>query len=77
MTVPVRNPQQKFREDAVTPMEVLSLYTDPILPELADTAYAPRHECRVFMHPAIFLGHNTHPYRVSSGSAKSPTPKGT
>ena len=63
MTVSVRNPQQKFREEPVMPMEVLSLYADPILPELPDAVFAPGYECRVFMHPAMFLGHNTH--RVS------------
>jgi hypothetical protein len=61
MTVSVGNPQQKFREDAVMPMQVLSLYADPILPELADAVFVPRHECRVFMHTDMFLGQNTHP----------------
>jgi hypothetical protein len=63
MTVSVRNPPQKFREDTVMPMEVLSLYADPILRELAGTILAPGQWCWVFMHPALFLGHNTH--RVS------------
>jgi hypothetical protein len=63
MTVSVRNPQQKLREDAVMRMQVLSLYADPILPELADAVFARGRECRVFMHPAMFLGDNTH--RVS------------
>jgi hypothetical protein len=42
------------------PMEVLSLYADPIRPALAGQGFAPGQGCRVFMHPAEFLGHNTH-----------------
>ena len=61
MTVSVRNLQQKYRKDTVMPMEVLSLYADPIWPELAGRVFAPGPGCWVFMHPPIFLGHNTHP----------------
>ena len=63
MTVPAGNPQQKFREELVMPMEVLSLYADPIFPELAGNVKAAGQGCWVFMHPAVYLGHNTH--RVS------------
>ena len=45
------------------PMEVLSLYADPIWPELAGSVPASGQGCRVFMHPALLLGHYTH--RVS------------
>jgi hypothetical protein len=45
------------------PMEVLSLYADPIWPRLGGSVNATGQGCRVFMHPAVFLGHNTH--RVS------------
>src|ERR1017187_5572435 len=37
MTVPVGSPQQKFRVDAVMPMEVLSLYADPIRPAYSES----------------------------------------
>ena len=60
MTVPVGNPQQKFREDTVMAIEVLSLDADPILPELAGSGKAPGQGCWVFMRPAMFLRHNTH-----------------
>src|ERR1035441_2534999 len=60
MTVPVGSPQQKFREDTVMPMEVLSLYADPIGPALAGGVFAPEQGCRVFMHPAGVLGQFTH-----------------
>src|ERR1035438_1604750 len=63
MTVSVRDPQQKLRADAVMPMEVLLLYADPIRPALACGDFAPGQWCWVFMHPAMFLGDNTH--RVS------------
>jgi hypothetical protein len=42
------------------PMEVLSLYADPIRPALARGYFAPGQGCRVFMHPAMFLGYSTH-----------------
>jgi hypothetical protein len=60
MTVSGRNAQQKFREDTVIPMEVFSLYADPVLPALAGGIFAPGQGCWVFMHPAMFLRHNTH-----------------
>jgi len=41
-------------------MEVLSLYADPIRPALACEDFAPAQGCRVFMHPAMSLGDNTH-----------------
>src|SRR3954451_23254824 len=60
MTVSERKWQQKFREDAVMPMEVLSLFADPILPELSGIVSVPAQRCWVSMHPASFLGHYTH-----------------
>ena len=42
------------------PMEVLSLYADPIGPALAGGVFAPEQGCRVFMHPAGVLGQFTH-----------------
>ncbi len=42
------------------PMEVLSLYADPIWPPLAGGILASGQGCRVFMHPSMFLGHTTH-----------------
>jgi hypothetical protein len=60
MTVSVGNPSQEFRQDTVMPMEVLSLYADPIFPELAGNVKAPGQGCWVFMHPVVLLGHNTH-----------------
>ena len=63
MTVSERNPQQKLREDTALPMEVLSLYADPIWPEPAGNALVSARGCGVFMQPALVLGHYTH--RVS------------
>jgi hypothetical protein len=63
MTVSVRNPQQEFRKDTAMPMEVLSLYADPIWPSLAGRALATGQGVSGFYAPAIILGHNTH--RVS------------
>ncbi len=63
MTVSERNLQQKLREDAVMPMEVLSLYADPILPKLSGLVSVPAQSCWVSTHPTSFLGHYTH--RVS------------
>jgi hypothetical protein len=60
MTVSGRSPQKKLREDTVTPMKVLSLYADPIWPLLSGNGKATGQGCRVFMHPAVFLGHYTH-----------------
>ena len=60
MTVSARNPQQELRQDTVMPMEVLSLYADPIRPALARGYFTPGQGCRVFMHPAVFLGYSTH-----------------
>src|ERR1039457_1130393 len=60
MTVSVRNPQQKLRLDIVMRMEVLSLYADPIRPALARGDSSLGQGCRVFMHPAMSLGDNTH-----------------
>ena len=42
------------------PMEVLSLYADPIWPSLAKRIFVPKEGCRVFMHPASILGYSTH-----------------
>jgi hypothetical protein len=63
MTVSERNPQQKFREDTALSMEVLSLYADPIWPELTGSVLVPVQSCWVSTHPTSFLGHYTH--RVS------------
>jgi hypothetical protein len=63
MTVSVRNPQQKFRQDTVVPMEVLSLYADPIWLKPAGSALEFLQGCGVSMQPALVLGHYTH--RVS------------
>ena len=63
MTVSARNPQPKFREDTVIPMEVLSLYADPIWPLLAGRVLASGQGVSGFYAPATLLGHNTH--RVS------------
>jgi hypothetical protein len=60
MTVSVRNPQSKFRKDTVMPMEVLSLYADPIWPFPAGSTLASGQGVSGFYAPAIFLGHNTH-----------------
>src|SRR6516162_5295454 len=60
MTVSERNRQQKLREDTVVPMEVLSLYADPIWPELIGSESIPAQSCRVSTHPPSFLGHYTH-----------------
>ena len=63
MTVSERNPQQKFREATALPMEVLSLYADPILPKLIGLVSAPAQSCWVSTHPTSLLGQYTH--RVS------------
>jgi hypothetical protein len=63
MTVSERNPQQELREGTVRPMEVLSLYADPIWPELAGGVFALGQGCRVFMHPASIFG-PLHPPRI-------------
>jgi hypothetical protein len=60
MTVSVRNPQQKLRKDTVMPMEVLSLYADPIWPLLAGRERASGQGVSGFYAPATLLGHNTH-----------------
>jgi hypothetical protein len=60
MTVPGRNPQINLRPDTVTPLEVLSLYADPIRPALARGNFEPGQGCRVFMRPSILLGYYTH-----------------
>jgi hypothetical protein len=60
MTVSGRSPQKKLREDTVIPIEVLSLYADPIWPWLSDNVKGIGQGCWVFMHPTLFLGHNTH-----------------
>ena len=60
MTVSARNPQPIFREDAVMPMEVLSLYADPIWPFSAGRALASGQGVSGFYAPAMSLGQNTH-----------------
>jgi hypothetical protein len=60
MTVSARNPLTKFREDIVIPMEVLSLYADPIWPFLAGRVLASGQGVSGFYAPDILLGHNTH-----------------
>ena len=63
MTVSLRDPQQKFREDTVVPMEVLTLYADPIWPKLAGCTPIPANGCRFIAQPEFVLRHYTH--RVS------------
>lgn len=60
MTVSVRNPQLKFRKDTAMPMEVLSLYADPIWPLPAGRVDGSGPGVSGFYAPAIVLGHNTH-----------------
>ena len=60
MTVSERNRQQKLREDTVVPMEVLSLYADPIWPFSAGRALASAQGVSGFYAPAMSLGQNTH-----------------
>jgi hypothetical protein len=60
MTVSEGNPQHKLRKDTVMPMEVLSLYADPIWPLLAGRVPASGQGVSGFYAPAIILGHNTH-----------------
>ena len=60
MTVSVRNPQLKFRKDTAMPMEVLSLYADPIWPFAGRACRWSGPGVSGFYAPAIVLGHNTH-----------------
>jgi hypothetical protein len=59
--------QSQDRRDSVIPVEVLSLYADPIRPQPAAASFASLPGCRVFMHPTDFLGHYTHRVTWVSG----------
>jgi|SRR4051795_7335088 hypothetical protein len=76
MTVSVRNPRRRFRQDTIVPMEVLSLYADPIWLEPSGSTLGFAPECGDSTQPALVLGHYTHRVSWNSGTAKSPTPKG-
>ena len=60
MTVSARNLQQKIRQSTVMSVEVLSLYADPICPDLAGQIPAAGGGCWVFMHTTSNSGQNTH-----------------
>ena len=58
------------------PMEVLSLYADPIWPEPTGNALVSAQGCGVSMQPAMVLGHYTHRVSWNLRNCQSPTPKG-